>query len=636
MFRIKNITKTYGDLKVLSNITLEINGGMNFIIGTSGSGKTTLLRILSGMDHDFDGDVLYHGKSIKNLSNKEKAYYYGREFGFISQNFNLIEDLTVQENILIPTYLDNKVDTKQLNSLLRKLKIDKIANQKIKTLSGGQKQRVAIARELIKNPRVIIADEPTAALDAKIAKDIIAILYEIAKERTVIVVTHDTSLISTKASVYELDKGTLTKETAMEYNKNSNKEKVKSSPIKSLSLSVSNSIKIAMVNCKRHFPKLIAMVIALLVGVSCLSINFSGVFSNSSNKSFHELIKKQGNSVLNLTLVSSFISSGDISSESLKPDEVKQDISGLIEKYQNDDRVDTLIITSSISDAVINIDEKNYTINQSGQAPVFNKIIAGKTNDNSQDEVVLPKILVDKLGIQYEDIIGKEVSFSASVFNWDSGSPVVKQVSFRAIVAGVADTSYTVLVEGNEYTFEDEDSIFLSASIVNKINEQAKRQDYNPSFSIQAKTPEDFISLYDELMSSGIVPLGQVEVIRDILSLKGATGTQTDMAYVIITVLSLFAVLSVSFIFTLMRKKEYAVYKLNGYTKTQLALIIVLENLVSLFTTLILSSVSSVLLGTSIFISYIIVLCLSILCYGINVLIATKTNVLITLKTGDR
>lgn len=172
MFELKNITKTFGNEAVLQDVSLSVTGGMNYIIGASGSGKTTLLRILSAMDTQYEGEAFYHGRNLKKLTDQERAQLYAAELGFIAQGFHLIEELTVRENILVPAYLKSGNQERNLNTLLKKLKIEKLVDQKVRTLSGGQKQRVAIARELMKDPQVLIADEPTAALDAKTAHEI--------------------------------------------------------------------------------------------------------------------------------------------------------------------------------------------------------------------------------------------------------------------------------------------------------------------------------------------------------------------------------------------------------------------------------------------------------------------------------
>ncbi|WP_332480340.1 ATP-binding cassette domain-containing protein, partial [Cetobacterium sp.] len=168
------------------------------------------------MDQEFSGEAYYNGKSLKELGSKDKGSYYANEFGFVWQDFNLIEDLSVFENIKLPLYLNEKPSNKLVINTMKELKIYDLANQKVRNLSGGQKQRVAIARELVKNPEVIIADEPTAALDSKSAVIIMNILKEISKTKTVIVVTHDTSFVDNRSSVFKLDKGELISEDIYE------------------------------------------------------------------------------------------------------------------------------------------------------------------------------------------------------------------------------------------------------------------------------------------------------------------------------------------------------------------------------------------------------------------------------------
>lgn len=631
MFEIKNVTKVFGGETALSRVSFEIKGGMNFIIGASGSGKTTLLRILSGMDKNYEGDVFYNGKSVKALSDKEKTRYYGSEFGFISQNFNLIEELSVKENIMLPCYLNDENNKKQLHTILKKLKIESLADQKSNTLSGGQKQRVAIARELMKNPRVLIADEPTAALDTKTAKEICDIIYEISRETTVIIVTHDTSLIRDSSSVLELDKGVLVKNDMKEV-----KQKPKKTDHKNLSLTTAKAIQITKINFKRNLTKMISMIVAMVIAVSCLVINLVGLLSVSSSNAFNELIEKQGNYVLNLNIVSSFMSASLGDNAGKEQQSVEQDINGLIEKYQDDDRVSAITMLSPINDAVVNVDGIDFIIESSGQSPVFNSIIAGENADNNENEVVLPKIMVEKMGHTNESILGKELEFIGSVFNWESGKPVKKGVAFKAVVSGVADTSYVVDIIGEHTTFEHDDALFFSLSIMKEMYAQAEIKNPNFAITIRANSPEDFVFLYDEIMANGIVPLGQIELIRDIVSLKSDTDTQTNVSYTVIAILSLVVVLSACLVLSYMRKKEYAVYKLNGYSKGNLAKIIAFEYLELAIISGVISTIICLILGAPVFVGIVITVCVYVLCGAINGLISISTNELLALKTGGR
>ena len=632
MFELKNITKTFGDEVALKNVSLSITGGMNYIIGASGSGKTTLLRILSSMDRQYEGEAIYCGRNLKELSDQDRSQFYATELGFIAQGFHLIDELTVRENILVPTYLSRNDSEKRLSMLLKKLGIEKLADQKARTLSGGQKQRVAIARELMKDPQVLIADEPTAALDAKTAHEIGALLTSIAKERTVIVVTHDISLIQGKCSVFELDKGVLIRS-----DKGDSTTKAHSRSTENLRLTMRSALRMAGVTGKRQMGKLLSIVLAMAIAASCLAVNFSGMLNGSSSEAFQELLEKQGNSVLNLLLVPSFTSGGEVGKENPGvPQGVEQDISGLLEEYQNDDRIEAIIMDAPMEDMVVTVDGKDFIIEESGQSPNFNQIIAGRIADNSKNEIVLPKILVKKMGYTNEEILGKELSFVGSVYNWDSGKPVAMPISFTAKVSGIADTSYGIEFDGKVEQFEHEDSLFPSLAIMKDIYAQAEKENPSFSFTIRADSPEHFLELYDELMAKGIVPLGQAELIRDIMGLKGTALVQTGLSSALIVILSVLAALSVCLVCGFMRRKEYAVYRLCGYTKNSIVLLTLAEYTGMFLFTGLFSMVVALLLSVPLWLGCALSFGVSAFCFAETCLISTSVNPLTALKTGGR
>lgn len=593
MFELKNITKTFGADVALSDVSLSITGGMNYIIGASGSGKTTLLRILSAMDTEYEGEVFYQDKNLKALRENEK----------------------------------------QLKSILKKLDIEKIENQTIRTLSGGQKQRVAIARELMKNPEVLIADEPTAALDAKAAQEIANILCTIAKERTVIIVTHDTSLIQGKCSIFELDKGVLCK---CDMANNPSKQRPHSA--QKSGLSIKFALQMTKVNFKRQLGKMLTLIITMAVAASCLSVNFTGILGGRSDEAVEELIARQGNSILNLDIVSSFMDAGskDADGNVVGGQSVSQDISHIMEQYQNDSRVEGITMISPLNDAVVNLEGKDFIIESSGQAPVFNKIVSGRNADNKKYEVVLPQALVKKMRRTNDEMIGKQVSFVGTVFNFESGEPVEMPVSFKATVSGVADTSYGIEFEGELMTFENEDALFLSLAVMKDIYAQAGRKTPSFAFTIRPTSPENYVELYDELMSKGIVPLGQIELIRDIVGLKGEATAQSSVSYALIAVLSVLAALSVCLVCSLIRKKEYAVYKLSGYTKASIATLTSVEYAGMFLMSGILCAVVAIILNVPVWLAITLSFGVSVLCFAENSIFALRINPLTALKSGGR
>ena len=199
MIRLRNINKTYysaSPLHVLKGIDLDISqGDFVSIMGASGSGKSTLLNILGVLDTYDEGEYWLDGKLIKDLSEREAAHLRNRTIGFVFQSFNLLNFKTALENVALPLYYQG-VSRKKRNAIaleyLDKVGLKDWADHLPNQLSGGQKQRVAIARALIAKPRVILADEPTGALDSKTSQEVIDLLRDVSKNEgiTMIIVTH--------------------------------------------------------------------------------------------------------------------------------------------------------------------------------------------------------------------------------------------------------------------------------------------------------------------------------------------------------------------------------------------------------------------------------------------------------------
>lgn len=198
MLELHHISKTYQTSKkikthALKDINLKFpSHGMIFILGKSGSGKSTLLNIIGGLDQADEGEIRIHGKSSKTFTTSDYDAYRNTYIGFIFQEFYLIEEYTIEKNIALSLQLQNKEATKEtINDILTKVGLQGLGSRYPNELSGGQKQRVAIARSLIKQPEILMADEPTGALDSSTGKEIFDTLKELSKEKLVIVVSHD-------------------------------------------------------------------------------------------------------------------------------------------------------------------------------------------------------------------------------------------------------------------------------------------------------------------------------------------------------------------------------------------------------------------------------------------------------------
>lgn len=217
MIDIRNVSKVYeiadGEFYALRDVNLTIKEKEYIgILGTSGSGKSTLMHIIGLLDRPSSGEILIDNKNIESLSDNEVSSIRGQYIGFVFQQFNLIQKLTVAENILLPTlYSKKKLNfdpNEYLDELLEKLEISHRKDFYPNKLSGGQQQRVAIARALIMKPKVVLADEPTGNLDSKTGEEILTLLEKLNKDLgvTVVIVTHDKSVASrTKRQVFVKD-----------------------------------------------------------------------------------------------------------------------------------------------------------------------------------------------------------------------------------------------------------------------------------------------------------------------------------------------------------------------------------------------------------------------------------------------
>ena len=184
-------------VKALNNVSFKVEQGEFIgVMGPSGSGKTTLLNILSGIDDATSGEVFINGQDILTMKKDELALFRRKNVGFIFQDFNLLDSLTVRENIGFPLTVDRvkpKVIDDKVEELLKFLDLKEVENSYPYSISGGQKQRTASARALVADPKIIFADEPTGNLDSKSSKSIMEIFTKINRERnsTVLMVTHD-------------------------------------------------------------------------------------------------------------------------------------------------------------------------------------------------------------------------------------------------------------------------------------------------------------------------------------------------------------------------------------------------------------------------------------------------------------
>ena len=220
ILQTENLMKYYGEeplvVKALDGITLQIEqGSFTAIVGTSGSGKSTLLHMLGGLDTPTGGSVVVDGQSLGKMSRSELTIFRRRKIGFIFQNYNLIPNLNIYDNIVLPVELDGRsVDRQYLDNIVSVLGLEGKLERKPNKLSGGQQQRAAIARALITKPALILADEPTGNLDSRTSQEVVGLLQATGRQfhQTIVMITHNDEIAQIADRTIRIEDGRIAKE----------------------------------------------------------------------------------------------------------------------------------------------------------------------------------------------------------------------------------------------------------------------------------------------------------------------------------------------------------------------------------------------------------------------------------------
>jgi len=277
--KIKNVSKSVDGRRILRDISLDFpNTGMVFIIGKSGSGKTTLINILSGIDREYEGNIeIFDGE---NLNTYNEDNYRSSTVGVIHQDFNLINSLTVKENIILGGKISGiECDNEQINAVAERLKIEKLMDREVVALSGGERQRIAIARTLLREDKIVCADEPTGNLDNANAKEFFDYLKEISNDRLCIVVTHDLEFARNYGDrIIEISDGKVIKDEVI--------RKIEKRKTIRNELKLANSkwqFSYAIKGIKKRYKKMLGIISILSIAMLCVVfiLGFSSTVSKS-------------------------------------------------------------------------------------------------------------------------------------------------------------------------------------------------------------------------------------------------------------------------------------------------------------------------------------------------------------------
>lgn len=439
ILRLKDVIKFYklaggGTFEALKGINATFNSGeLVAIVGESGSGKSTLMNLIGGLDSDFEGEILYKGKNLRDYTAKELADYHKKSIGFIFQNFNLIPHLSLLDNVSLAMTLSNvdkETRDNRAKELLERVGLKDHINKKPDQISGGQKQRVAIARALINDPDVIIADEPTGALDAETTDTVLAMIKEIAESgKLVLMVTHSDRVASHCNRVLRIDNGELiSDEVTGKLNHIEPVVPKEKTPLKNMSLY--NAVRLAFLNMKAKLGRNALVAIGTSIGIMAVILMLSigrGVtnyiqdtMNSYTNPNVTEVHRQamntpDQNTNMNDPAEISRIQQNNMASltgSGTENDFTNSDIKKL-EKIKNVDRLEKGYSTLSLGTNKVTYGKKDATIMtlQTMSSNITkSSIVSG--NEPKADELLLDKGTASLLS---KNIIGKSVTLELMV-----------------------------------------------------------------------------------------------------------------------------------------------------------------------------------------------------------------------------
>ncbi|MBS9337098.1 ATP-binding cassette domain-containing protein [Fructobacillus parabroussonetiae] len=439
---LKNIHKSYflgsQEFPVLKGINLDFDlGDFVSILGESGGGKSTLMNIIGGLDRNFNGEVLVNGKKLDHKQEKALDKYRRETIGYIYQSYNLISHLSVLDNVLVSldmTTLSKKEREQRAKNLLSKVGLDGQIKKYPNQLSGGQKQRVAIARALASDPKVIIADEPTGALDAQNTKEVLALLNEIAAEgRLVITVTHSEAVAEAGTRIVRLADGQIESDERI---KPAYPEQDKEM-IPSRSLPRRASIKTAFKHFRHNLGTNSLIILGTSIGLFAV-ILFSGLGNGISGYMSSQITKLANPQVMS---VSRYVKSDD-DDDSMSAFTTDQETPAFTTAQLNQLKTQKHVkaVEASFTATNVNVAYNNQNVKM--------RSLTNWTSSNTTDSVKAGhaptkegEVLLDQSAVaekfnknNYKDLIGKQVTLSYQSQN-AQGSAVT--VNFTATVSGI-------------------------------------------------------------------------------------------------------------------------------------------------------------------------------------------------------
>lgn len=547
MLKLKNVCKKY-DREVLKKINLKFgNKGFICLVGESGSGKTTLLNIIGGLEQPDSGKVIFNGNNIKNI---DSSFYSNQLVSFINQNYNLIDKYTVLENILLPIELRRIRSPCNVNKILKMLSIYSLKNKKVISLSGGEKQRVAIARCIVQNTRVILADEPTGALDSENAYSVMRILKNLSKQKLVIVVTHNIELANSFADdIIKINDGKIYSKLKV-INKNIY-SKIKCN--RKIKLSFIKLVKYAIKNLNNKLLRNILTILAFTIGLLSLGIVLS--IKTGFNKELDSLNKS---SFFNYPLVISKNNYVDDFSNKIENKNGVNVKKGSFVTNEIDDKLISLV--NNIDKKYVNgityyrdIDYEFKSISYVNPSNNYFYLVSGRMPENKNEVLIL---------YDEEDSISDKLYNYLDVSNNGLINNVFKVNDKELIITGI--------VKSNNDYFKSLSGILYS----NDLFDNEITDIYIYANNLKAK------NMIKDLLKDYEIFDNAEEVVNLTKKMVDGISLVLILFSVISLIVSMIMIFVISYISVMERNKDIGIYKSIGFRNKDIKNLFIIENLI--------------------------------------------------------
>ena len=547
MLELKNVSKKY-DRDVLKKINLKFgNKGFICLVGESGSGKTTLLNIIGGLEQPDSGKVIFNGNNIKNI---DSSFYCNQLVSFINQNYNLIDKYTVLENILLPIELRKIRSPCNVDNILKMLGIYSLKNKKVISLSGGEKQRVAIARCIVQNTRVILADEPTGALDSENAYSVMRILKNLSKQKLVIVVTHNIDLANSFADdIIKINDGKICSKLKV-INKNKY-FKIKCN--RKIKLSFIKLVKYAIKNLNNKLLRNILTILAFTIGLLSLGIVLS--IKTGFNKELDSLNKS---SFFNYPLVISKNNYVDDFSNKVENKNGVNVKKGSFITNEIDDKLISLV--NNIDKKYINgityyrdIDYEFKSISYVNPSNNYFYLVSGRMPENKNEVLIM---------YDEEDSISDKLYNYLDVANNGLINNIFKVNDKELIITGIvkSNNDYFKSLSGILYSNDLFDNQITDIYIyANNLNSKNKIKDLLKEYEI-FDNAEEVVNLTKKMVDG----ISLVLILFSVISL----------------IVSMIMIFVISYISVMERNKDIGIYKSIGFRNKDIKNLFIVENLI--------------------------------------------------------